>query len=177
MGKGRVGVALQTRVLSSGGMPQSPWTALLCACAAIAAQWALTGQGGQALTRDLLPELDLSAVSSTLLAIGSSVGSALNGPRAATQQSRQQQQQQASSAAPDIQPDEVRAQSAPLAKDSPAMRCFEALPPWSISSTHDVEIYVESHFVSGPTDEEADEATECAARQTFPAPTHFFLSD
>ena len=175
MGKGRVGVALQTRVLSSGGMPQSPWTALLCACAAIAAQWALTGQGGQALTRDLLPELDLSAVSSTLLAFGSSVGSALNGPRAGAPQPRQQKQ--ASSAAPDIQPDEVRAQSAPLAKDSPAMRCFEALPPWSISSTHDVEIYVESHFVSGPADEEADEATECAARQTFPAPTHFFLSD
>lgn len=141
-------------------MPQSPWTALLCACGAIAAQWVLTGQSGQALTQDLLPELDLLSVSSAFLAFGSGVGSAVNWPgmgRGAESRDARQEQTTSSSdssPAPDIQPDEVRAQSRPLAKDSPEMRCFEALPPWSISSTHDVEIYVESQFVSGPSDED-----------------------
>jgi hypothetical protein len=37
-----------------------------------------------------------------------------------------------------------------VAKTSPEMRCFESLPPWSMLTTNDIEIFVESHFVTGP---------------------------
>lgn len=62
----------------------------------------------------------------------------------------QQQQQHPTSTAPDVQPDDVRSQSAPVTKTDPSMRCFESLPPWSMLTTNGVEIYVESHFVTGP---------------------------
>lgn len=137
---------------------QSPWTALVCACGAVAAQWVLTGHDGQALTKNLLPELDLSSVSSAILAFGSSVGSVVKWPGVGADSRAARQEQTTyssdSSPAPDIQPDDIRAQSRPLAKDRPEMRCFEALPPWSISSTHDIEIYVESQYVSGPSDDD-----------------------
>jgi ApaG protein len=143
---------------------QSPWTVLLFACGAIAVQWALTQKDGHAFSRSFLPELDLSALGSAVMAVFGSPESLVRRAtqsQGSMQQPRRAPQAQPSSAAPDVQPDEVRTQSAPVAKDGPEMRCYEALPPWSMSTTHDVEIFVESHFMSGPqSEEEAAEGEE-----------------
>ena len=129
---------------------QSPLTVLVLGAAAVFTQWMLTEPAVREITRELLPQVDSTALLADVAAAPAAAVAALAALIAAGGggDGGPEPGRTPPSAEPDVQPDDIRSRMHPLAPTSPERRCFESLPPWSASSTHGVEIFVESFFRS-----------------------------
>ena len=118
-------------------MPLHPVAVLATGVAAIGLQHILTEH--RALTQQLFPEFSTADFSAAALTLRRLLGLREGGEG-------QYYKKAGWDTGTEVQPDEIRQRDVPVSETDPTMRCFEALPPWSMVVVSDIEIYVESFF-------------------------------
>ena len=118
-------------------MPLHPVAVLATVVAAIGLQYILTEH--RALTQQLFPEFSTADFSAAALTVRRLLGLREGGEG-------QYYKKAGWDTGTEVQPDEIRQRDVPVSETDPTMRCFEALPPWSMVVVSDIEIYVESFF-------------------------------